>query len=188
MAPTLRLLDSRAHGDQPGFPTRRIGWNDLDRVLGGDNLASRNGRTILVFFGIFGGLYLAAVTMRFPEYLLTSGTVAIRVTDLRGIPMECRSGLPRHRSSAPGSATGGFCGSIMTDHGPFQLPEDRFYAFGQSRSEILRGLSEGCVYDVTYYGYGATVHRGMSDTNRHIPKLVRVSGPFGACSAEGLRG
>jgi hypothetical protein len=76
----------------------------------------------------------------------------------------------------------GYCGSIMTDHGSFQLPENRIYFFGQSRGEIIAKLKVGCVFEVEYYGYRATVYKGMLQTNRNIPKILNVDGPDEACS------
>lgn len=145
----------------------------------------RGVKTVLLTVAIFGGSYLSMGPMRFPEYLLTSGRATVEVTDLRDIPTECRSNTwSRHRSSEPGRYGDGFCGSIMTDHGDFQLPESRFYLFGQTRSEIRSALKEGCTYQFVYYGYHATVFKGMLSTNRYIPQLVRISDPIN-CSKEG---
>ena len=144
---------------------------------------NRGVKTALLTVAVFGGLYLPLGPLRFPEYLLSSGKATVLVESLRDIPRECNSNLlNRHRSSTPGHMSMGFCGSIMTDHGSFQLPESRIYLFGQSRSVILDKLKVGCAFEVVYYGYHATVYKGMRQTNRYIPKIVNVNGPIGTCN------
>jgi hypothetical protein len=128
------------------------------------------------------GVYAILGPLRFPEYLLTSGTAQIRIEAMNGTPEECNSSLFfRHRSSDPVDVHQGFCGAVMTDHGSFKLPESRYYLFGQSRKEIWNKLIEGCVYDVRYFGYRAKVYPGSVGTNRNIPSLVSIDGPQGKC-------
>jgi hypothetical protein len=140
-------------------------------------------RTLFLTLVISITLYTALVPLRFPEYLLSSGQARVKVEALRGIPEQCNANLlMRHRSSTPDPMAMAFCGTIMTDHGLFTLPESRFFLFGQSRQDIYEKLGVGCVYDVTYYGYRATVYRGMPLTNRFIPKLISANGPIGNCN------
>ncbi len=144
---------------------------------------NRGVKTALLTVIVFGGLYVSLGPLRFPEYLLSKGSATVRVASLRDIPKECNSSLlNRHRSSVPGHMSMGYCGSIMTDHGSFQLPENRMYFFGQSRSDILGKLKVGCTFDVVYYGYNAAVYEGVLQTNRYIPKLVSVDGPTMNCT------
>jgi hypothetical protein len=155
----------------------------LDQLRNSSRSMKKISRTVLLTIAIFATLYIALVPLRFPEYLLSSGRATVRVEELRGIPEECNSNLfLLYRSSTPDRMAEGFCGNIMTDHGEFQLPESRFFLFGQSRQEIYDKLEVGCLYEVIYYGYRATVYRGMPSTNRFIPKLTSAKGPIGSCN------
>jgi len=142
----------------------------------------------LIIMGIVVALvlYISLVPLRFPEYLLTNGTAIIKVTSLRQVPRECNSSaFWRYRSSNPLDGLGGYCGTIMSDHGPFQLPEDRIYFFGSARAELIDLLEVDCYYRVNYYGYRATVYKGMPNTNKFFPKIVSASEPSGPCNGEG---
>ncbi len=95
-----------------------------------------------------------------------------------------RTGWLRHkpyRSSVPEATVLGYCGTIQTDLGLYQLPDMNraWRSLHASRQEMHAMLRPGCRYRVLIVGYG-----GRANGVRRVPVVQRISRIFEAYPCE----
>ena len=130
---------------------------------------------------------MAAILIGMPaaEYATSRDTAVVTVTDLRNVPRYCRRSLPLpFRSSVPDlpmRSRRNYCGSVMTDHGDFALPQTvSLLPFAMSRASIVDLLRVGCRYEVRFHGWGPPPRPG-SPPSYFPPQTIHHVKPMGQC-------
>ena len=130
---------------------------------------------------------IAAILIGIPaaEFVTSRDTAIVTVTDRRNVPRRCRSSLPwRFRSSVPDlpmRSRRNYCGSVMTDHGDFALPQTvSLLPFAMSRASIVDLLRVGCRYEVRFHGWGRPPRPG-SPPSYFPPQTIHHVKLVGRC-------
>lgn len=137
-------------------------------------------RFVLIKVGI---LFVMASLMVLPSLFIRQMEVVtiIEIDTAR----ECRSRgtykiWQKFRSNKTQNSSN-YCGSIMSDHGSFDLPETTWlHLFGTPREALHDGLIVGCNYRIIVVGPGLALEKGrnMSNHNRTLKSAV----PLGDCA------
>ena len=124
---------------------------------------------------------MAAILIGMPaaEFATSRDTAVVTVTDLRNVPRYCRRSFPLpFRSSVPDlpmRSRRNYCGSVMTDHGDFALPQTvSLLPFAMSRASIVDLLRVGCRYEVRFYSWGPPPRSGLPPSYFPPQTIYRV--------------